>query len=135
MTLGTEDLVRQFGGAHDTTELPSAQITVYLEAGTRRVEDLTGREEADWATHPDKNLADMAASYFAAIHVVDRFASIDDADVASRRYARTATELCESINKGKSEVGSGGNPSIAVVTGSYRASRLNSSAVPFKSKY
>jgi hypothetical protein len=87
MTLGTEALVRQFGGAHDTTELPSAQITVYLEVGTRRVEDLTGREEADWIgppPHPDKNLADMAASYFAAIHVVDRFASIDDADVASR---------------------------------------------------
>lgn len=134
MVLGTEELVRQFGGAHDTDELPPADITIYLEAGTRRVEDLTGREDADWVGHPDKNLADMAASYFAAVHVVDRFASIDDAETAARRYERTAESLCQSINRGKSETGTA-NPSVVWFRSSYRASRLNPNAPPFKSTY
>ena len=126
--------VRQLGGAHDDTELPAEDITEYLKVGTRRVEDLTGREEADWTGHPDKDIADMAASYFAAIMVVDRFSSIDDTDTKSRSYERTGQALCESINRGKSEAGTS-NPSIANVVGSYKSSRLNPGVKPYKSVY
>jgi hypothetical protein len=134
MVLGTEALVRQFGGAHDTDELPSSDITVYLQAGTRRVEDLTGREEADWAGHPDKTLADMAASYFAAMHVVNRFGSIDDTDNKARAYNRVAEDLCQSINLGKSETGTA-NTSVSHVSGSYKSSRNNPRVLPYKSTY
>lgn len=135
MVLGSETHVRQLGGAHDATELPyDPDILGYLKVGTRRVEDLTGREEADWTGHPDKELADMAASYFAAIHVVDRFSSIDDTETKSRNYERTATALCESINRGRSETGTS-NTSVAIVKGSYKSSRLNAGVIPFKSTY
>jgi hypothetical protein len=138
MVLGTEERVRQFGGAHDTTELSSADVTAYLKIGTRRVIDLTGRSEAEWVgppAHPDKDTADMAASYFAAMHVVHRFSSIDNQHTQAIEYNKVATILCESINRGASEPGSGGNPSIVSVRGAYRTSRLNASAEPFKSTY
>jgi hypothetical protein len=137
MVLGSEMRVRQLGGAHDDTELPIEDITEYLKVGTRRVEDLTGREEADWIgppAHPDIDVAHMAASYFAAIMVVDRFSSIDDTDTKSRSYERTGQALCESINRGKSETGTS-NPSIAYVKGSYQSSRLNPGVTPYKSTY
>jgi hypothetical protein len=137
MVLGTIKMVRELGGAHETSELPDNDVTGYLAVGTRRVEDMTGREEADWIgppEHPDKNIADAAASYFAAIFVVDRFSSIDTPDARSRSYAMTATTLCDSINKGKSETGTT-NTSIAYVKGNYKTSRMNAGVIPYKSTY
>jgi hypothetical protein len=134
MVLGTEVLVRQFGGAYNTTELTSSDIILYLKIGTRRVVDKTGRQEADWNGHPDKDTADMAASYFAAIPVIHRFSSIDDRDTKAIEYNKVGDILCDSINRGPSESGTA-NTSIAYVKGSYKSSRLNPGVQPYKSTY
>jgi hypothetical protein len=111
MVLGSIANVRSIGGHIQEEEMDDNAVTGYLEAGTSFVENKTGVLEADWSTHEDFALAQMAAENYAAAFAVLVVSTVKDPTARHKELLGAANEAVNTIMMGATTGdGDGENP-------------------------
>ena len=129
MVLGDVSRTRRLSGNPLPANVSDDDITTYLGYGTSMVKSETGKDfEADTG-HADYNSAVMAAEYFAASAIRDRFGDKDD--VSAEFYER-AKEIIAQVSK---NLEGGGTSGTTTVKASYKSHPLNPDITPYTSMH
>jgi hypothetical protein len=129
MVLGDVDRTRRLSGNPLTTNVSNDDITTYLGYGTSMVKSETGKDFEAEPTHSDYNSAVMAAEYFAASAIRDRFGDKDD---VSLEFYNRAKEIIAQVSK---NLEGGATSGTTTVKASYKSYPLNGELTPYQSMH
>jgi hypothetical protein len=95
MSIGQRDEVRDLVGIFDTNDLPDARIDAAIQYGKGELFAITLKTDWDTdTTHPLFKKAEILVHYFAAFHILDRYAgNLDKTNMLRERAKEMAAEL------------------------------------------
>lgn len=136
--IGIRDEVRDLVGITDTSDLPDSRIDAAISYGKGELYAVTFKTDWDTdTTHPLYKKAEILVHYFAAFHIMDRYAGqFDKANLLRDRAEKMAMELKTQYDQ-YLLVSSAENPSaskFSVVASSYKSYPLNEDAEITRSK-
>lgn len=138
MTIGIRDEVRDLVGIFNTSDLPDARIDAAIQYGKGELYAVTFKTNWDTdTTHPLFKKAEILVHYFAAFHIMDRYAgNFEKANLLRERAKELAAELKMQYDQYAliHDAASGNTPRFSVVSSSYKSFPLNPDAEITKSK-
>lgn len=138
MVIGIRDEVRDLTGIFDIQDLPDARVDAAIQYGKGELYAVTLKTDWDTDTgHPLFKKAEVLVHYFAAFHILDRFAgNLEKTKMLRERAKEMALELKTQYDTYVlvNSAGGGGTNKFSVVASSYKSFPLNTDAEVTKSK-
>lgn len=142
MTIGIVAEVRDLVGIFDINDLPDSRIQAAINYGKGELYAVTAKTDWDTdVTNPLYKKAEILVHYFAAFHIMDRYAgNLDKANLLRERAKEMALELKQQydtyllIQEGAAGGTGGIGSRFNVVASSYKSFPMNPDATITKSK-
>lgn len=140
MAIGKVDEVRDLVGIFDETDLPDTRIQAAINYGKGELYAVTLKTDWDTDTnHPLYNKAEVLVHYFAAFHILDRYAgNLEKTKMLRERAKEMALELKQQYDTyvlvNSAAIGGGGVSKFSVVASEYKSFPLNEDAQIPRSK-
>lgn len=136
MAIGIRDEVRDLVGIFNINDLPDSRIDAAISYG--KGELYANTLKTDWDTdtsHPLFKKAEILVHYFAAFHIMDRYAgNMDKANLLRERAKELAMELKTQYDTYLlTQEGTGGVSRFSVVASNYKSYPMNPDATITKS--